>query len=280
MKINLIFVISIIFLFGCKQDVKKTSTKLPPKTTFTKSLIDNLGSDVIVKTKSEFEFYCKNGSNSANDIDKLLKMIDVAIIRVKGILEIAELREGFYIIMIDSREDMERLINWNVKALASGRNDAAIFVYNSDIRPYFEHELFHLIAYNIWGEPAERVLDEGGAMYSDNQCLYYENPLSTINKHLYEDEKWFEIEELINNFNKMAGDNDLIAYLQAGFIFRHLYENYGKEKMKQLWRKGFTDFEQIYGFNINELTARIKEEMKEIKATEVDWDEIMEKGCG
>lgn len=252
----------------------------PQKTEFTESIINGLGSEAIQNKQRNFVLYYNKRSYAEENVDELIPMIETAIERVKDLLGVSKLSEGFYLVMVDSRDEMERIINWNVKGLASGRNDSAIFVYNKEIRPYFKHELFHLITFNIWGEPSSRVLDEGGAVYSDNECLHYDDPLSTINKYLFINNEWFEVDDLINNFNEKAGENDLIAYLQAGFIFRYLYKNYGKEKMITLWRNGFVDFEQIYKFNINELASRVKEEMKKIKSTKVDWDELMDKGCG
>jgi len=250
-----------------------------PKTDFTLSLINSLGSEVIESRHDEFMLYYKRGSYSQQNLIVLLSMVDEAILRVKNLLGKKHLKEGFYLVMVESREEMNKVIGWNVKGLASGRNDAAIFVYNEKIRPYFRHELFHLILFNIWGESKSRLLDEGGAMYSDNQCLKYKNPLSAINKYLHENGKWFDIDELINNFNDKARENDLIAYLQAGFIFRHLYENYGRKKLKTLWKEGFTSFKQIYGFDVKELATKIKSDLNKIKSTRVDWNELMDKGC-
>lgn len=279
-KLFLLIFLMVITIAEAQNYNKEDGITFPEKTEFTNTLINGLGSEAIQNKQNNYVLYYKKGSYSEKNVDKLIPMIENAVKRVEGLLGISKLLEGFYLVMIDSRDEMERIINWNVKALASGRNDAAIFVYNKEIRPYFKHELFHLIAFNIWGEPSGRLLDEGGAMYSDNQCLSYENPLSIINKYLYENGKWFEIDELINNFNEKARENDLIAYLQAGFIFKHLYENYDKEKIKLLWQKGFTDFEQIYGFDIGELVSRVKNDLKKIKSTKVDWDELMDKGCG
>ena len=79
-------------------------------------------------------------------------------------------------------------------------------------------------------------------MNSDNNCLHYENPIVVINKYLY--------------------------------------ENYGREKMIKLWQKGFSELKNIYGFDITQLEKDINNEMENTKYQEVDWSELMEKGCG
>ncbi len=50
--------------------------------------------------------------------------------------------------------------------------------------------------------------------------------------------------------------------------------------MIQLWQNGFAELENIYGFGINELKKDIDEEIEKTEYKEIDWEELMEKGCG
>lgn len=247
---------------------------------FLQEVKDSLRGDVVEYNQNEFVLYFNEDSYSYQKQTFLLKLIESSLVRIKEVLDIKNVRDRFYIVMLASREEMNRMIGMKVKGLAYKRFNTGFFVFNSDIRPYFRHELFHLIANQIWGECSARLLDEGGAVYTDNECLYYENPISTINKYLYEKDMWFNINDLIENFNDIARKNDLIAYLQSAFIFRLLYESYGIDKMKELWQKGFSQFENIYGFTVTELQKKIEKELGKIEYTEVDWDELMNKGCG
>ncbi|MCF8240575.1 MAG: hypothetical protein K9J16_04250 [Melioribacteraceae bacterium] len=230
--------------------------------------------------RKEYIVYYSGESYTEQNLEYLLSIADSAVQRVKDVLNIDDYSKGFYLIMLDSRDEMEQAIGERYKGLASGNNNLGIFVFNQEIRPYFKHELFHLFAFNVWGEPASRLLDEGGAMYSDNECLYYKDPISTINKYLYAQGKWFDLDILINNFNSAASENDLIAYLESAFIFRFLFEKFGMEKIKKLWVGGFQQFEEIYGFSIPQLNSYISKEMKNIENQEVNWEELMNKGCG
>ncbi|MBT8387743.1 MAG: hypothetical protein KJO12_10065 [Ignavibacteria bacterium] len=277
-----LFLILLLTLCCCTDSSLQEPSRIifPEKTEWVKSILDNLKDDLIKYEQKEFTLYCKMESNAANNIEQLKKLINTAIVRIEEVLNIDQSPKGFYLLMLDSREEMEQVVGLNVKGFASVRNDMAFFVYNSKIRPYFKHELFHLIAYNLWGEPSNRLLDEGGALYTDNECLRYSDPISTINKYLYENKRWFEIEELINNFSEKADENDMIAYLQAAFIFRFLYENYEMKYMEELWKDGFSEFENIYGFSITQLDKFIENELNQIDLENVNWDELMDKGCG
>jgi len=276
------FIIPLLILCCCTDSSRQEPSRiiLPEKTEWVKSILDNLKGDLINYEQEGYILYCKKESIAANNIEQLKKFINSSIVRIDGILKINQPPKGFYLLMLDSREEMEQVVGLNVKGFASVRNDVGFFVYNSEIRPYFKHELFHLIVYNVWGEPSNRLLDEGGAMYTDDECLQYTDPISTINKYLYENKRWFDIEELINNFSEKAAENDMIAYLQAAFVFRFLYENYEMKNIEELWKNGFSEFETFYGFNITQLNKYIENELNQIDLESVNWDELMDKGCG
>jgi hypothetical protein len=275
-----------ILLFSCSETSdqnripdNQTPIEFKKQTALTKEIIDSLGTVSVYRQKG-FILYCKKGSYSDSNKKFLFTQVDEAISKVEKVLKIKQLTRGFYLIMLDSRDEMERMIGYKYKGLSIRRDDLALFVYNSKIRPYFTHELFHLLAYQVWGDSKSRVLNEGGAVYTDNKCLHYKNPVTVINKYLYQNNKWFNIEKLINNFSDKAAENDMIAYLEAAYIFKYLYENYGEEKMIKLWQNGFPEIQKIYGFDIRQLEKNINKEMNNIEYKNVDWSELMEKGCG
>ena len=283
-RIKIILILISILLFSCSEtsDQKENTpqnVEFPEQTDFTKSVIDSLG-NVNEYKKDGYILYCRNGSYSDQNREFLFDQVAEAVDRIKEVLEIERLPRGFYLVMLDSRDEMERIIGNKYKGIALRNDDLALFVYSPEIRPYFKHELFHLISYRVWGDSKSRVLEEGGAMYSDNKCLRYKNPVTVINKFLYENDKWFGFEELINNFGDKAAENDMIAYLESAYIFKHLYENYETEQLIKLWKNGFAELKNIYGFDINGLRKEIDTEMEKTEYKEVDWEELMEKGCG
>lgn len=280
-KMKIFLLIIIVFFSGCSDPSKEDKGKIqyPEMTEFTKSVIDSLG-EVNEYREDGFILYCKKGSYADANRDFLIKRTNEAIARIKVVLEIDEIPKAFYLIMLDSRDEMAKIIGRRYKGLSIRRDDLGLFVFNKEIRPYLKHELFHLIAFNVWGETNSRLLNEGGATYADNTCLHYKEPIETINKYLYEKNMWFNIEDLVNDFSVKAGENDLIAYLESAFIFKFLYETYGREKMIRLWQNGFGELENIYGFNILQLGNKIKAQLKNIQYEEVGWKELMEKGCG
>jgi len=170
-------------------------------------------------------------------------------------------------------------MGYKIKGGAAKGHDLVFFVYNPHIRPQFKHEIFHLISYETWGLTNYRLLDEGGATYTDNFC-FYDNPMYTINSYYLKNGKLFTFDSLINDFDNQAKKSDLIAYLQSAGIFKYLYEKYGVEKMKQLWIRGFEDFELIYGFSIKQLEIDWINLIKTIPVPK-DFDiNKLKEGCG
>ncbi|MDZ7722310.1 MAG: hypothetical protein U5R06_05665 [candidate division KSB1 bacterium] len=218
---NIVLIISVLLLTGCSETSdnhaisnREHSIKYPAKTALTMSILDTLGPLREYK-RSEYILYCKRDSYSERHIEGLLIQIEEAILRIKTLLEMDRLSKGVHLIMLDSREEMGRLFGHNYKGLSIRKDDLALFVYNSETRPYFRHELFHLMAYRVWGDSKTRLLNEGGAMYADNRCLSYENPIIVINKYLLETHKWFDFQDLVTDFQEKVSKNDLIAYFQS-----------------------------------------------------------------
>jgi hypothetical protein len=116
--------------------------------------------------------------------------------------------------------------------------DAGLFPITANRRPQFKHEIFHIISLNTWGSSRCRLLIEGSAVYADNEC-HFENPIPTINAFYLQSNQLQSLDSLINHFDEIAVQNDVIAYLQSASVFKYLYEQYGLEKMKLLWTRGF-----------------------------------------
>ena len=229
---------------------------------------------------SKFRLYFKEGSYSSNNIPELRKELNVAAKRVFEVLDVTQYPYGTYILLVDSEEEMEELMGYHIKGGAAKAHDLLFIVYSDSIRPQFKHEFFHLASYETWGLTDYRLLDEGAATYADNEC-YYPEPMYTITSHFHQKNQLFELEDLVADFDQLAAQNDIIAYIQSAAYFQFLYEAHGVDKMKELWKRGFDSFESIYSMKLEELDAQLKEHLLSIPIPE-DFDEelILSTGCG
>ena len=226
-----------------------------------------------------FRIYFKDSSYTAKHFDEIEKELDIAYNKILSVLNISSYKHGIYLLAVDSTEEMQQVMGYKIKGGAAVGNDLVFFVYNQQIRPQFKHELFHLISYEVWGPTKYRLLDEGGATYTDNFC-FYDNPMYSINSYYFHNNMLLPIDSLIYNFDYQAKKNDVIAYIQSAGIFKYLYEKYGVEKMKQLWTDGFENFNTIYGFSVKQLEKDWLNFIKTIPIPNQFDIKKLEEGCG
>ena len=226
-----------------------------------------------------FRIYFKDSSYTASHLNEIEQELDSAYSKIVSVLNIPSYGNGIYLMAVDSKEEMQKVTGYKIKGGAAKGHDLVFFVYNQTIRPQFKHEIFHLIAYETWGMTNYRILDEGGATYTDNFC-FYDNPMYSINAYYLQKNKLFPLDSLINSFDNQAKKNDVNAYIQSAGIFKFLYEKYGVEKMKLLWTSGFENFNSIYGFSIVQLETDWLNFIKTIPIP-IDFDiNKLKEGCG
>jgi hypothetical protein len=271
-----IFVITFIFSFA---NCYSQQTIFRQPSNYVLGFIGNDSIPLSSANYKSFRVYFKDSSYSASHFENIEKDLDIAYSKVLSVLNISTYNNGIYLLAVDSKEEMQKLMGYKIKGGAAQGHDLVFFVYNSDIRPQFKHEIFHLISYETWGMTNYRLLDEGGATYIDNYC-FYDNPMYTINAYYLDQKKLFSLDSLINNFDNQAKKSDIIAYIQSAGIFKYLYEKYGVEKIKVLWTNGFENFNMIYGFSVEKLETDWLNFIKTIPIPK-DFDiNKLKEGCG
>ena len=241
-----------------------------------------IGNDSIALSSvnyKSFRIYFRDSSYTATHLMEIKNELDSSYARILSVLGIKEYPHGIYLLAVDSKEEMQKVMGYKIKGGAAQGHDLVFFVYNPSIRPQFKHEIFHLISFETWGQTKYRLLDEGGATYTDNFC-FYDNPMYSINAYYVNEKMLFPLRKLIDNFDTCAKQSDVIAYIQSAGIFKYLYEKYGLLKMKALWVNGFEEFTSIYGFSITQLESDWLTFIKTIPIPQ-DFDiRKLNEGCG
>jgi hypothetical protein len=164
--------------------------------------------------------------------------------------------------------------------LAAIGHDLVFFVYGKARRPQFRHELFHLMANTAWGTTDSRLLNEGTAVYADNEC-YVANPLYALAAYALRNHQALPLKSLIDDFDGEARQHEVRTYLQSAALCKYLYEKYGIEKFRLLWVGGFGQFEAIYGLPVSQLEQDWATFVQTIPPPEqLDWEKLMQNGCG
>jgi hypothetical protein len=158
---------------------------------------------------ANFAFYFERGTEAEREIDE-----------VKSMMEDARLR-------------LEPLLGFETNGAAFGYAMAAI--YNEKTTVLGEHELCHVAAVSLWGYPRGAWIDEGLAVYSDDQ--WWGLPLHSVAKGLLDRGELRPLRDLMQD-SDMRMYPDTVTYTEVGSFIKFVYEKYGRDTVKRLWQRG------------------------------------------
>lgn len=252
----------------------------PPKR-YLQQLIYNDTLPLVSFNYGHFRLFFRGNSYTAAHLPAVQQQLTAATARILGVLQQSTYQRGIYLLLADSKQELRELTGMSPGGgFALAGYDAAFLVNNPSRRLQAKHELFHLIANEVWGLTSSRLLNEGAAVYCDNEC-YYENPYDGISAYLLRSGKALPVQALISDFDAIAQTNEVGAYLQSASLFKYLYERYGVAKMRQLWTAGFNHFEAIYGFSVKQFERDWKAFIRKIAVPpHLDWHKLQQEGCG
>lgn len=201
-------------------------------------------------TLNNIIYHYESNSYAAKNIEIIKRITNNSKAHILNLINEKEYREMIDIFIVESRERMYDLIKHEINAGAYPRFNAVYSVYSEKIKSVGDHEFNHIIVHNIWGMQDEHLLSEGFAVYSDDEWQDYE--LHKLCGYLFSKGKLLNIKELSDNFSEYS---PLITYPQSGSFVKYLYEKYGYEKLKLLWKNGFDDLENIYNCSFDKIEA-------------------------
>lgn len=251
-----------------------------PYTDHARKFLDNDSFPFISIHHEQFKIFFSAHSHAAKNLDYIKKELSLTMSRSLSILDSTSYDRGIYVVVLDSPEDMQHMTGFYVHGgLAVAGHDLLFVIFGEHRRPQFVHEGFHLISFQLWGLSHSQLLIEGSAVYADNQC-YYDNPVHSIASYIIKNEKSFPLQSLIDNFDDIAHENDVIAYFLSASIFKYLYEKYGVSKMKKLWTAGFNSIEDIYQFSVQDLEKEWLTYLENVPVpADMNWEHLSQKGC-
>jgi hypothetical protein len=251
----------------------------PPKE-FLRQFIFNDTLPLVSINHGNFRLFFRANSYTAAHLPALKAQLAVALPRVLEVLHLPAYRQGVNLVLVDSKQELGQLTGLSPGGGFALPGYEAVFLVNNPARRLqAKHELFHLLANNVWGETQSRLLNEGSAVFSDNEC-WYENPIYGIGAYMLRNGKLLPLKALIEDFDHVALTQQVAAYLQSAAVFKYLYEQYGLEKMQQLWKAGFGEFQRIYGFPVSRLEKEWKALLRKTTPPALNWEKLTKEGCG
>jgi hypothetical protein len=146
------------------------------------------------------------------------------------------------VFFVESRAQMDSLVGFPVTGFAHREARAVFLVNNPDWRSFERHELMHVLAHHVWGPAAAAWIEEGLAQFADGRCGGY--AVSTVAHALGARGGYVPFDTLAARFREL---NDLTAYLQAASMVEYLYQTYGREAVRAVWRGGVAALREVTG---------------------------------
>ena len=206
--------------------------------------------------------YFEKNSYAEKNLEVLKLRVKQHLKNTKNFIGIETYDKSIHYFILENRNRMKVLVGYETNGNASPRNNLITTIFSDKINSvYSNHELFHLIAMNLWGYP-ETWINEGMAVYSDDGWHGYN--LHELSKYLIDNEEFISIDKLTKNFRHY---DDMVTYPLLGSFAKFIEERYGRETIKLFWTKGrrktirhigksLNDFEKEWLLMLNSVTYK------------------------
>ena len=273
MKKLLLILLCLPLLFGCANKTQENET------------IEQVNGwkleKQVTKKVDNFHFTFPSVGYAYDNRDLYVKECIDALKEDCAIIKLPNYNDPIKIRFLNSRKEMEEEVGMTATGWTNMWTQEIHIVAVNEFKPPIKHEIMHMISMTTWGYPHDDLiwLNEGLATYahvpSGYDCNGYK--VGQIYRYLLEKEMLISIDSLTNNF---YGEDDMISYHQSAHIVEFLLTNYGIEKFKELWKKGFCFFEEIYAISFSQMEIEINKNTieKYPTAVSIDWN-VFKKGC-
>jgi hypothetical protein len=241
-----------------------------------KSLKNKKGFTWISKSSANFNYYFEPGTPAERDFDKISAWMEKSRANVERLLggSFPGKTESF---LVDSRTRMKQLVSEEGNGFAFGSKNPATsalefitaMVYSDTIKAIGAHETCHTLSHLLWGKPHGLWMDEGLAVYSDDQ--WNGNPLHPVAKVLLDKGKLLPVADLLAD-SWIKKYPDMVTYPETGSFVKFLYEKYGIEAVKNLWQHGAKNADSAFGKNIAALEAEWRAELAKVDASSIQYN--------
>ena len=199
-------------------------------------LLDNSNFRWVEDSSNSCNIFYESNSWVARNIATIRRDADRSLVHVLGLLQEPSFPHKLSYFIVNDRSRMQSLINRQTNGMAFARQRVICAIANDSMRALGPHEMFHVIAMNLWNSTEDWV-NEGMAVYSDSN--WWMQQLHPLANYLRQHGRLLPLSALIDRFRQ---NDPMITYPQAGSLLKYLYETYGRDNVKTLWQQGLTAF--------------------------------------
>jgi len=220
---------------------------------FGQKRLDNLRSNsnfewVVDSLEMNLTIYYEKNSYTEKNIDVLRKRVQQHLTNTLNFIGVDTYDKPIHYFLLEDRERMKLLVGYETNGNANPKNNFVTAIFSENIKSvYSNHELFHLIAMNLWGYP-ETWINEGMAVYSDN--AWNGHNLHKLSKYLMDNDKFVSINRIAKRLRKY---DSMITYPLLGSFTKFIDETYGRETIKVIWQKGRKSLRRHLGKSLDDI---------------------------
>lgn len=233
----------------------------------------------IPRTAPELRVQFREGSYAASHQDSLLARLVAARALDLRLLGATRDPRPIWVFFVENRDEMDTLISVSVNGFSEHESGAVFLVTNPSWRAFARHEIMHVLAWRLWGRPADPAdwIEEGLAQFADGACGGH--PIDAVTAGIAEEEGFFQLDSLTGRFRQL---DDLGAYLQATSFVGYLYREYGREAVRDVWIHGLGAASRRIGRTPTELQGEWERQLpgpaRRPELSEIE--RVRAKGCG
>ena len=206
------------------------------------------------------------------------KNIDILKIRVKqhltntlNFIGVDTYDKPIHYFLLEDRDRMKLLVSYETNGNANPKNNFLTAIFSENIKSFYSnHEIFHLIAMNLWGYP-ETWINEGMAVYSDNAWNGYN--LHELSKYLVDNDKFVSIVRIAKRLRKY---DSMITYPLLGSFAKFIDETYGRETTRIIWANGRKKIGKHLGKSLIDLENEWLEMLKSVTYKNIEYLKLKE----
>ncbi len=188
-------------------------------------VIDSLQKDLIL--------YYEKHSYAEKNIQILKVGVKRHLTNTLDFIKVEAYDKSIHYFILEDRERINLLVGSETNGSANPQNNYVTAIFSENTKSvYSNHELFHLIAMNLWGY-SESWINEGMAVYSDN--MWQGHGLHELSKYLIDNDKYVSVVRLAKKLRKY---DSRITYPLLGSFVKFIDVTYGRETTKLIWSKG------------------------------------------
>ena len=133
---------------------------------------------------------------------------------------------------------------------------------------------------DTWGQPKDGIMVEGGAFFTDFRCQDINYPFDEIGSYLYNQDSLISMRAIMFDFLNARSLYPMQTEIQSGAFFQFIYDNFGIEKTKRLWKEGVRRIEGVIGMTGGEVEREIFGRFRNnYSGQEFDWEKLKRDGC-